>query len=129
MRVNYLAIKCIDINAIKTFFMKYFDVREGREYRNSKTGLHSWILLFTEGSTKLELTSWADINSTEASFNHSQGLVYLSISSNSKENVDKITSHLKADGYTILSNPKISGDGYYKSRILGPENIEIEITI
>lgn len=129
MRINHLAINCIDIDVIKTFFMKYFDAREGNEYRNRKTGLHSWILLFTEGSTKLELMSWPNINLADPSLNHPQGLVHLSISSNSKENVDQLTSRLKADGYTILSRPRITGDGYYESCILGPENIEIEITI
>jgi hypothetical protein len=32
-------------------------------------------------------------------------------------------------GYKIISGPRITGDGYYESCILGPEGIQIEITI
>lgn len=138
MRINHIAINCLDIAEMKAFFIKYFDVHEGTEYRNPKTGLHSWMLLFTEGSTKLELMSWPDIvsgtfppanPSSSAVPQHRQGLVHLSISVASKQCVDTLTAQLEADGYRRMSGPRTTGDGYYESCILGPENIEIEITV
>ena len=33
-----------------------------------------------------------------------------------------------ADGYTVTSDPRTTGDGYYESSIVGPEKILIEIT-
>jgi len=32
-------------------------------------------------------------------------------------------------GYQVTSGPRTTGDGYYESCILGPEGIQIEITI
>ena len=31
-------------------------------------------------------------------------------------------------GYDVLSGPRITGDGYYESTVLGPEDNQIEIT-
>jgi len=47
----------------------------------------------------------------------------------SKEKVDALTAALKADGYDVLSGPRTTGDGYYESCILGPEDNQIEITV
>jgi len=47
----------------------------------------------------------------------------------SKEKVDTLTAQLKEEGYTVISGPRTTGDGYYESCILGPEDNQIEITI
>lgn len=60
---------------------------------------------------------------------HDQGLVHISISVNSKERVDSLTQELVADGYKCESGPRTTGDGFYESTIIGPENIIIEVTI
>ena len=36
---------------------------------------------------------------------------------------------LRADGYRIVSGPRMTGDGYYESVILDDEGNQIEITI
>lgn len=46
----------------------------------------------------------------------------------SKEAVDKLTERLRNDGYAILSNPRITGDGYYESTVADPEGNCIEIS-
>ena len=46
----------------------------------------------------------------------------------SREAVDELTCRLGSDGYEVLSGPRTTGDGYYESCILGPENNLIEIT-
>lgn len=128
MRINHIAVNCLDIEQTKQFFMKYFDAQSGAEYRNPKTGLHSWMLLFPAGSTKLELMSWPDTLSTDHQ-TRAQGLTHLSMSVGSQDAVDTLTRRLEADGYQRLSGPRITGDGYYESCILGPENIVMEITV
>ena len=42
--------------------------------------------------------------------------------------VDSITEKLYEAGYEVLSGPRITGDGYYESTVLGPEDNQIEIT-
>lgn len=128
MRVNHIGINCLDIERMKEFFIKHFNAQEGAEYRNPKTGLHSWMLLFPMGSTRLELMSWPDTVPTEYQ-KHIQGLTHISMSVGSQDMVNTLTQCLESEGYQRLSGPRTTGDGYYESCILGPENLEIEITI
>jgi len=55
------------------------------------------------------------------------GLIHLAFSVGSKEDVDKLTRELEQAGYAIFSGPRTTGDGYYESCIIGPENNLIEI--
>jgi len=56
------------------------------------------------------------------------GLIHIAFSVGSKEKVDELTQTLKNDGYEVLSGPRITGDGYYESCIVGIEGNQIEIT-
>ena len=42
--------------------------------------------------------------------------------------MDRITEIIKNDGYEVISGPRTTGDGYYESCILDPEENQIEIT-
>ncbi len=57
------------------------------------------------------------------------GYAHIAFSVGSKEEVDSLTARLKADGYTVISGPRTTGDGYYESCILGFEENLIEITV
>ncbi len=128
MRVDHIGINCLNLEQTKDFFIKYFDAQEVAKYHNPKTGLHSRLLLFPVGSTRLELMSWPDAAATQR-LKHGQGMTHLSMSVGSREMVNTLTQRLETDGYQRLSGPRVTGDGYYESCILGPENMEIEITI
>jgi lactoylglutathione lyase len=56
------------------------------------------------------------------------GLSHIAISVGNKEIVDKLTERLRSDGFIIIGEPRITGDGYYESVILDPEGNRIEIT-
>ena len=56
------------------------------------------------------------------------GLAHIAMGVGSREAVDELTCRLGSDGYEVLSGPRTTGDGYYESCILGPENNLIEIT-
>ena len=53
----------------------------------------------------------------------------MAISVGSPKKVDEITKALKADGYTVISGPRTTGDGYYESCVLDKEENQIEITV
>jgi lactoylglutathione lyase len=42
---------------------------------------------------------------------------------------ESLTSELSQDGYTVLDGPRKTGDGYYESVVLDPENNRVEITV
>ncbi|MBE6469748.1 MAG: glyoxalase [Coriobacteriaceae bacterium] len=56
------------------------------------------------------------------------GFTHLAFSLGSAERVDELTAELADAGYEVASGPRTTGDGYYESRILGPEGIRLELT-
>jgi len=56
------------------------------------------------------------------------GYIHIAFSVGNREKVDDLTRRLKEDGYEVISGPRVTGDGYYESCILDPENNQIEIT-
>ena len=57
------------------------------------------------------------------------GIIHFAISVGSKERVDQLTEELRSAGYPIVGEARTTGDGYYESVVLDPENNRIEITI
>lgn len=57
------------------------------------------------------------------------GYIHLAFSVGSREKVDELTAELKADGYEVVSGPRITGDGYYESCVIAVEGNQIEITV
>ena len=127
MRIDHAALFCRDLEQMRQFFIEYFDARSNEQYHNPRTGLRTYILSFTEGSTRLELMLRPDVQDAEPS-QSAIGYVHLSFAVGSRKGVDLLTRRLAADGYTVTSGPRTTGDGYYESSILGPEGIQIEIT-
>ena len=57
------------------------------------------------------------------------GPIHLSIAFGSKEAVVLLTERLRQDGYTVFSEPRQTGDGYFESGVLDPEGNRLELTI
>ena len=127
MRIDHAALFCRDLEQMRQFFIEYFDARSNEQYHNPRTGLRTYILSFTEGSTRLELMLRPDVQDADPS-QPAIGYVHLSFAVGSRKGVELLTRRLAADGYTVTSGPRTTGDGYYESCILGPEGIQIEVT-
>ena len=127
MRIDHAALFCKDLEQMRQFFIEYFDARSNEQYHNPRTGLRTYILSFTDGSTRLELMQRPDVQDADPSL-PAIGYVHLSFAVGSRKGVDLLTRRLAADGYTVTSVPRTTGDGYYESCILGPEGIQIEVT-
>ena len=127
MRIDHAALFCRDLEQMRQFFIDYFDARSNEQYHNPRTGLRTYILSFTEGSTRMDLMSRPDVQEADPS-QPAIGYVHLSFAVGSRKGVDLLTRRLAADGYTVTSSPRTTGDGYYESSILGPEGIQIEVT-
>lgn len=127
MKIDHVALYCRDLEGMKTFFEKYFHGKPNNLYHNPRTHLRTYIISFSEGCAKLEIMSRPEVEGDNSNLFHC-GYIHLSFAVGNKEEVDDLTSRLKADGYNIVSNPRTTGDGYYESCITGPEGILIEIT-
>ncbi len=127
MRIEHLAIWVKDLEVMRTFYLKYFNATSNEKYHNTKKRFSSYFLSFTDGP-RLELMEKPTIKNVD--FNEEYfGLAHFAISVGSKEKVKSLTDALRDDGFTIVGEPRTTGDGYYESLILDPEGNRIEITI
>jgi Lactoylglutathione lyase and related lyases len=126
MRIDHIAIYANDLEAMKSFFTRFFGAIPNDQYHNKTTGLRTYFLQFYDGS-KIEIMNRPDMLNKEKAFTQT-GYTHLGFSVGGKEMVDKLTSRLQENGYDVLSGPRTTGDGYYESCILGPEGNLIELT-
>ena len=125
MRIDHFALYVNDLEATKDFFVNFFGATSNEIYHNPKTGLKTYFLSF-EGNSRLEIMTRPNLTDSEKDL-YQNGYIHLAFSVRSKEKVDKLTNTLKEKGYKVISGPRVTGDGYYESSILGPENNQIEI--
>jgi len=127
MKIEHLAIWVDDLELLREFYIKYFDLRCGEKYVNTKRNFTSCFLSFGEDKTRIELMHIPGI-ANPASRGNLKGLAHYAVSVGEKDKVDELTERLRMDGYTIASEPRTTGDGYYESAVLDPEGNVIEIT-
>lgn len=127
MKIDHIAIWAEDIELMRTFYTKYFNMECGTKYVNPIKNFTSYFLSFGEGKARIELMHIPDMQSP-ASRGSLRGLAHFSIAVGSNEAVDLLTERLCTDGNTILSAPRFTGDGYYESAVADPEGNYVEIT-
>ena len=125
MRIEHVAMYVNDLEAVRDFYFKYFGAKCNDKYHNISTGLQTYFLTFDD-KTRPEIMTRPGVKDREKSLLES-GYIHLAFKVGSKEKVDELTSKLNKDGYKIISGPRTTGDGYYESWVLGPENNQIEI--
>ncbi|MDP4222942.1 MAG: VOC family protein [Bacteroidota bacterium] len=125
MHIDHIAIWTTDLEKEKDFFLKYFNCTAGKMYSNPRKHFSSCFISFADGS-RIELMKRNDIGTRYEG--ESLGYAHIAIKAGSREKVEKLTERLEKDGFTIKSKPRQTGDGYYESVILDPENNIIEIT-
>lgn len=127
MKLEHLAIWVEDLEKMKAFYCRYFDMISGEKYHNPTKKFSSYFLSFASGA-RIELMHRPDI-SESVGLNPYLGYAHIAISTGSKENVLTMTETLRKDGYTVSGEPRTTGDGYFESVILDPEGNSIELTI
>lgn len=126
MKIEHIAAYVKDLEGAKKFFEKYFGAKSNELYHNTEKNFKSYFLSFGNGA-RLEIMNKPELEASR-SLNR-VGLIHLAFSVGSKEKVVELTEKLKSDGFKIMSEPRITGDGYFESCVLGFENIQIEITV
>jgi len=128
MRIEHIAFWVKDLERMKEFYQKYFGAVSNEKYHNPLKHFQSYFLSFNNGC-RLEIMTKPDIKESGNTYDSQQyGIIHLAFSTGSKEKVDGLTETLRKDGYEIAAEPRTTGDGYYESVILDPENNIIEIT-
>ena len=127
MRIEHIALYVNNLEGARDFFIKYFGAVSNEGYHNPGTYFRSYFLAFTDDS-RLEIMTRPDLSDSGDLLNRF-GYAHIAFSVGSKDAVDSLSTQLSADGYPIISGPRITGDGYYESCVLGFEGNIIEITV
>lgn len=129
MKFEHFALWCNNLELMRTFYMEYFTMSSNEKYKNPVKKYASYFLSFNEvPSARLELMHRPDIIDNNSVRGHLMGYAHLAISVGSSEKVDELTDKLRNGGYTIVGEPRTTGDGYYESVVEDPEGNWIEIT-
>ena len=126
MYIEHVAMYVTDLEAAKNFFVKYFQAIANSGYHNKITDFRSYFLCFDNGA-RLEIINKPQMEDAEKALTRT-GYVHIAFRLGSKEAVDNMTERMKQDGYSVISGPRTTGDGYYESCIIGIEGNQIEIT-
>ncbi|MEN5309754.1 VOC family protein [Chryseobacterium cucumeris] len=127
MKIEHIAIWVKDLEQFRAFYQKYFGAVSNEKYHNPVKNFQSYFLSFENGC-RLEIMTRPDIKESKNSYESQQyGIIHLAFSVDNKQKVDELTEILRKDGYKVAGEPRTTGDGYYESVILDPENNIIEI--
>lgn len=129
MKIEHLAIWTDNIEKLKVFYETYFEARSNQKYINKSAKFESYFLSFSEGC-RIEIMQKPSVQDKhEDESKNYKGLTHLAISVGSEAKVLSLTNRLREDGYNILSQPRVTGDGYFESVIGDPDGNRIEITV
>ncbi|MDA9774170.1 VOC family protein [Saprospiraceae bacterium] len=128
MKIEHIAIWVNDLEEMRAFYERYFQVKASDLYTNPAKNFSSYFLNFKEGS-RLELMHNREFSKIREVQLFELGYAHIAISVGDKSTVNTITEQFRSDGFTIVGEPRTTGDGYYESVILDPEKNRIEITI
>lgn len=127
MKIDHAAIWADDIEILRLFYVKYFSATSSSRYENSSKNYSSYFLSFPGNSARLELMQKPGICDITSPRGQNKGLAHLAFSVDSKQSVDDLTERLRSDGYMILGEPRITGDGCYESIVEDNEGNWVEI--
>ena len=127
MKIEHVALYVNNLENARDFFVKYLEAKSNEGYHNPNTNFSSYFLSFDEGA-RIEIMNKPDVPDLPKNPART-GYAHIAFSVGSKEKVDELTAKLRADGYEVLSGPRVTGDGYYESCIVAVEQNQIEITV
>ena len=125
--IEHIAMYVNDLEAAKNFFVTYLGGSAGAGYHNKTTDFRSCFVTFS-GGARLELMTRPGMTDAEKAPDRT-GYAHVAFSVGSRERVDALTAELKTAGFTVVSGPRVTGDGYYESCIAAVEGNLIEITV
>lgn len=128
MHIHHIALWTTRLEELKDFYITYFKGTGNEKYTNPLKGFESYLVSFDEKSALIEIMRRTDVTSPADNILHT-GLAHFSFSAGSKDAVLELTERLRRDGFTVASEPRTTGDGFFESAILDPDGNLVEITV
>jgi lactoylglutathione lyase len=124
LKIAHIALYTSDIEKMKMFYCDTFNAKAGPMYHNPGKNFTSYFIHFHSGA-RLEIMHQLIDTVTSKLINPG----HFAVSVGSRERVDQLTNELRNKDVPIISEPRMTGDGYYESVIADPEGNQIEITV
>lgn len=124
MQLAHVAIWTTDLERSRDFYITWFEGKSNEKYENPAKGFASYFISFKDGAS-FEIMQQTDI--TQPYTHPHIGLTHIAFHVGKKEKVDELTERFRKAGYTIASEPRFTGDGYYEGVILDPDKNPVEI--
>ncbi len=118
-RIDHTAAWVSDLERARTFYERWFKAIPGPMYSSSTRPFQSYFLSLGSGA-RLELMQSAAESARPAHF---------AIAVGSRDAVDRLVKAMEAAGVPVISQPRITGDGYYEAVVADPEGNLLEITV
>jgi len=129
MNITHIALWTKDLEKSKDFYSKYFLMQHSEKYYNPTKEFESYFMCFQEtDKVTIELMQMPNIAANEQLRGKVLGYAHMAISVGGKLMVDQLTEQLRKDGYSIVGEPRTTGDGFYESIVEDPEGNWVEIT-
>ena len=125
MKIHHVAVYVQDLEISREYYEKYFGAESNELYHNKKTGLKTYFLSFDNGC-KVEIMSRPGVLNRDNSVEQT-GYLHLAFIAGDKNAVDLLTDRIRGDGFTVYSEPRVTGDGYYESNVADPDGNSVEI--
>ena len=119
MKITHIGIWTKQLEVLRSFYTTYFQGKSHAKYINPKKGFESYMLHF-EGGCTLEIMSRTDVDQVR----NSEDREFIGFA----HQVDRLTERLRQAWYKVIGEPRTTGDGFYESVILDPDNNRIEIS-
>ena len=129
MTLEHVAIWTSRLELLKDYYCKFFGAMSNEKYTNERKQFSSYFLSFASGA-RLELMSMTGVppNTNDTIKAQYEGIIHLAFGVDSIEEVENKAKELAAAGFSILSGPRKTGDGYYEFETLDPDNNRLEVT-
>lgn len=126
MKLAHIALWTTDLGGAADFWEEYFAARVGDEYHSKRRiGFVSRFVSFEGNDLQIELMSGPWITNSE--YRETIGWDHIAISLGSTGAVDAMADRCRSDGI-LISEPRMTGDGFYEAVIAMPDGTRIEIT-
>ncbi len=129
MKIDHIALWCEDLERMRAFYCTYFRATSNELYHNPVKRFYSYFLSFDGSDCRIELMTRPDIAANSADQRYSvMGVAHFDVEIGTEAEVVELTERLRSDGYTIASEPRHTGDGYFESAVLDPEGNYVELS-
>ncbi len=123
--IAHIALWTRDLEAAAEFWNRYFGAEIGDLYESRRRpGFISRFLSLPGGGAQVELMSLSGLEDAPP---WAVGWDHVAISLGSAEAVDSLARRCSVDGL-LISQPRMTGDGYYEAVIAMPDGTRIEVT-